>query len=329
MGKALGMRVSFRRGIAVTGLCALMAVAPFGPTAAQPTYRSSSTAETPPPPPPPPPKKKSSHFPWWIVAVGVGAAALETSRHDRPAAKTPQGPPDDSVPTRAELLRDGPQVVEEQPFGAYAVYGFVRNGWPIVIDYDSDPQSAVWITITVDGKTWTERLEGGQHYVRIPYRGGSARNSAPALFVVQSAVSGTDPVQPSRLDIVGIGSGPRAVGSVAIHDLTFVHSARKVGGDFAHFAFHASSPFNLVNMDILRYQRGEKNGRPSINVSAVAEYRVSPQPIGDFGPRMWDGLDPRSRQASRGPHRLQVRGWEVEGDESWVSALSGQDVLVP
>jgi hypothetical protein len=50
---------------------------------------------------------------------------------------------------------------------------------------------------------------------------------------------------------------------------------------------------------------------------------------GPYGPRMWGGLDDASRRPSRGPHRLQVRGWEVAGDESWVTALSTDEVVGP
>jgi hypothetical protein len=328
------MRVNLIRGIVVAGLSAAIAAAPLS-HAAETTYSRLPPPSTAPPPP--------SHDGYGhrqrqhglssgeAVALGAGAlligCAIFCNRH---ADKPKQRPDDaDDEPDRQDLLQNGPHVSDSQPFGVYAVYGFVRNGWPMVIEYDSDPDSAVWITITVDGKPWTEGLEGGHHYVNLPYRGGSARKTTPALFVIQSAVRGTNPVQPSRLEIVGVGCGPRAVGSVAIHDLSFAPSARRPGGDFARFGFRASSPFNVVNTEILRYERGDKDGHRSINVSTVTEQKFGPQPIGVFGPQVWDGLDPRSRQPSHGPHRLQVRGWEVDGDESWVSALSTQDVLGP
>jgi hypothetical protein len=332
------MRVNVGRGIAVAGLCALMALTPAGPSAAQATYSRHATSDSVAPPPPPPPPH---HDPYGHptrqhgvsagdVALGagllIGACMLFCRKHSDGPKK--HADDTDDAPDRGDLLENGPHVSDTQPFGAFAVYGFVRDGWPIVIDYDSDPDSATWITVTVGAKSWTYGLESGRHFVNVPYRGGGASQSAPALFTIQSEVRGSRPGQPSRLEIVGLGCGPRAVGSVAIHDLRFAASARQLGGDFARFGYLASSPFNRVGMEILRFDRETRSGVPVITVTDVAHFGQRAVLPGAFGPRMWDGRDAGSGRASRGVHRFQVRGWETDEDESWVSSISTETVDV-
>jgi hypothetical protein len=212
----------------------------------------------------------------------------------------------------------------------FPIYGFIRNGWPIVIDYASDPTSVTTLSVSVGGQTWTTPLESGRHLVKVIYDGGAAPDSAVALIAVQAAApsdGGTG--DPRRVEVNGIGAGPRAVGSVAIEDLNFAVSGQQIGGDYARFGYRTSSEFNKVTMEILRYGLGKRDGRRLITVDTIAQYRVGSLPPGTFGPRMWDGREQTSAQASHGVHRLQVRGWEVDGDESWVSAISDQAVRTP
>jgi hypothetical protein len=265
------------------------------------------------------------------IAVGlIGVAALGCalfcgSHKDAPKAKSDDV---DDEPSADDLRQNGPHVSNVQPFGAYAVYGFVRNGWPIVVDYDSDAAADVWISVTVAGRTWTQDLKPGRQYAKITYRGDAGSGAQPAMFVVQSSAHGA-PGQPSRLDIIGVGAGARAVGSVAIENLSFAAAGGKPGGDFAHFSYQAASPFDRVDSQILHYQAQVRDGHDEISVVAVAEQPVSPQAVGVFSAGRWNGLVTSSKKPSHGPHRLQVRAWEVDDDASWVSALSSQDVLAP
>jgi hypothetical protein len=233
-------------------------------------------------------------------------------------------------PSRQDLLRDGPRAPASWPVGAYPIFGFIRNDWPIVVDYRSEPDSITRLTVSVEGRpVWSARLPSGDHYQQIRYTGGDAPGSKVALFVVQSeARSASGPGEPLPVEVRGIGAGPRAVGSVAINQLAFAFSGRALGGDFARFGYVAEGDFNKVNMEILRFTPGRQNGRKVIDTAMVIEFRQGAVPAGPFGPRMWSGLDNR-RKPSRGVHRLQVRGWEVEDDESWVSAISDSAVEVP
>jgi hypothetical protein len=231
---------------------------------------------------------------------------------------------------RGQLLRDGPQIPDTRPLGLFAAYGFVRNGWPIVLDYETAEGADTTLTVTVGERDWTVPLPGGRQLVKLRYEGEAAARATPALFVLRSSLWRPDGTEvPQEIAVVGLGGGPRAVGSVAINGLRFQPSARQVGGDYARFGYAASSAFNRVGMEILRYE-GLREGRAAvIRVTPVTTYQERSRPPGTYGPRVWDGVDQASRRGSTGLHRLRVRGWETDGDESWVAAISRDVVQVP
>jgi hypothetical protein len=364
------MRVDRRHGLAVAGLCLLIAV---GPAAAQRDAPRPTASE--PPATPPTDHGHSSLLPWLFGAAAVGAVAVASKSRS-------SAPPSDATPTRAQLLAYGPDVVEVQPEGVFAVYGLIRDRWPVALSYRSDPASATWLTVSAGGKTWTQGLESGRHSVQLAYAGGGAAKEAiAALFSVASArrtVGGQG--EASKIEVFGLGAGPRALGpsaadklsldaapgparlafarfdmgglgggqgggegaaqliradtplqpgSLAISGLSFTPSARKLGEDFASFAYRTSSPFNHLDMAILRYDSATANGRTLIRVASVANWGLKAALPGTIGPRVWDGMALPSHQPSYGQHRLQVRGWETAGDESWVAAISPNAVAVP
>lgn len=257
-----------------------------------------------------------------IITGLIGGAAL-CAAYCKKDTKKPDA-------LREQLLRDGPQFPDQFALGTISAYGFVRNGWPIVLDYETAEGADTTLTVTVGDRDWTVALPGGRQLVKIRYDGGAADRSTPALFVLRSSTwrpNGTE--VPQDIQVNGLGCGPRAVGSVAINSLSFQPSARQVGGDFARFGYAATSPFNRVGMEILRY-RGERQGTKTvITVTPVSIFQEKSRPPGAYGPRVWDGVDAASRRASSGLHRLRVRGWETDGDESWVAAISRDVVAAP
>jgi hypothetical protein len=283
--------------------------------------RPSDTSDS-----PRPHRSNGSRIPWWEVVVAA-CAVTDCLRAGTPAAGTQAA----SAPTSRDLLQNGPQTPKVLPEGTFPIYGFIRNGWPMVADYKSQTDSITWLTVSVPGApVWSQRLPSGEHLVKVIYTDGDAPRSAVALIALQSRAETTgDEVIPLPIEVFGLGAGPRAVGSVAINGVNFALSARQLGGDFARFGYIAESDFNAVDMEILRFAPERHDGRRVITATTVAQYRTGAVRRGPFGPRMWDGREQKSQRASTGRHRLQVRGWEVEGDESWVTALSPSDVLVP
>jgi hypothetical protein len=279
------------------------------------------------------------------IVVGTVLCLIFCNKHHDPG-ETRRADDNDDAPDRPDLLNNGPHVSPSQPEGAYAVYGFVKAGWPVVVDYDAAPGSRVSVTVSVYGhKPWIGKLESGHHLWTTTYQGPDGGGQAtPALFLVQ-AVAADDPKQPARLDILGIGAGPDALAhaatgpigavcapgdAVGIDNLVFTPSAtRRVGGDFAEFGYHTASLFSSVSMEILHYGNAEnRGGRQVISVDVARIYGERLLPAGPYGPKVWDGLD-GARAPSHGRHRMQVRGWQVKGAESWVVAQTNHDVLAP
>lgn len=370
------MRVNPTRGLAVIGLCLVLVAAPAGQAAVgSQTYQAPRGQQA---PPPPPPRDKSDHSGLWIatlIALGAGAA-VAAGQHDHQKPPDAQKPDDGQdaprPPDRTDLLENGPHVSDIQPLGLFAAYGFVRRGWPIVVDYETDPGSTTFLSVTIDGREWRQYLRSGRHSVMAPYDGAGAPQSTPALFAVRSVTRAGDP---SPVDIHGLGAGPqsvippakpaysaapvarlalaafsRDVGSPfagppprvipadfeplaaqsTIRDLRFVPASGAVGGAFAEYRYQLSAYFSRVRTEVLFYGAGKTaDGRPLIKVTPVTVYPVVPMNPGPVGPRYWDGRVASSRKPSHGPHRLQVSGWRVDGDETWVTEYSTADVIGP
>lgn len=234
-------------------------------------------------------------------------------------------------PMTERLLQEGPVVENEYPKGVVVMYGFVRNGWPIVMDYDTAPGADTTLSISVGGRDWNVPLPGGRQQIKFRYEGGAASKSVPALFVLRSSLWARDGTEiPQDIEMIGFGCGPRAVGSVAINSVSFRPSAaRRVGVDYANFGFLASSPFNRVGMEVLRYT-GRREGRTNVIVATpVARFGERARPRGPYGPRVWTGIDETLGRPSSGLHRLRVRAWETGSDRSWVAAISPDAVSMP
>lgn len=258
-----------------------------------------------------------------IIGILIGGAALCAAYCKKDTKKT-------DAALREQLLRDGPQIPDQHALGTLSAYGFVKNDWPVVLDYETTEGADTTLTITVGDKDWTIPLPGGRQFVKIRYTGGAAKTSTPALFVLRSSVWRPDGrEEPQDIQVNGLGCGPRAVGSVAINNLSFQASSRQVGGDYARFGYAATSPFNRVGMEILRFQGRREGAKTVITVTPVTTFQERSRPPGAYGPKVWDGVDQASRQGSTGLHRLRVRGWETDGDESWVAALSRDVVSIP
>lgn len=288
-----------------------------------PAASSQDTASTDAPwrPPRPDPGSGSGASAAVITVVGVGLLCLAFCKRDTRQAD----------PMSQRLLRDGPIVEDEYPRGVIVMYGFVRDGWPIVIDYATGEGADVTLSVSVAGRDWTLPLEGGRRQIKFNYEGGAAAKSTPALFVIRSSRWGRDGAEiPQDLELIGFGCGPRAVGSVAINSLRFRPSASpRIGVDYASFGFSASSPFNRLGMEVLRYT-GRTEGRTNVIVATpVARYGESARPRGPYGPRIWNGIDQTAGRASSGLHRLRVRAWETGSDRSWVAAISPDAVTMP
>jgi hypothetical protein len=219
--------------------------------------------------------------------------------------------------------KEGPKLAREFDMTNFTVEGLVGPNWPVVLDFMLDAPGAVQVDITAaDGRTFRQILPAqpnrrGYQIFRTPANFGSTVQRA--VFQVQSIslpVSST----PSPLRTYGMGAGERAVGSVAIDQLTFQPSTiHPKSNEVATFGFHAHSAFNAVRAEFI--MTSLYNGH--ILVQQDQEEKLSPIPEGERARGTWAG------KGKAGEHMLQVRAWRgLENGGDWVVAWSPDIVEV-
>lgn len=264
---------------------------------------------------------------WLIPAVVAGAAALFAI--GKTLAEEKVDTRDDDAATRA-LLRDGPQLAAQYNGSAFGVRGLVRGGWPVVVDYAQQRPGRVLLRIAIPGaETVSYRLDKfglGRHLLRFELPGFLGDRLQPAVIALTAADPDTGRETIDGFSVLGLGIGPRAVGSVAVDRLEFdPGQLRPARGETAGYAFHSRSDFDHAAVEFMqvtqspdgvrkRYVRGQRLGP----VQRDQRFESPPE-------RRWDGRDERA-QLSSGRHQLQVRVWDEGGD--WVGAWSESVVLV-
>jgi hypothetical protein len=226
------------------------------------------------------------------------------------------------------LGREGPILPAEFSMSCLPARGFVQRGWPVVIDYVADGTSQVSMEVHLGtgGPVFVQPLEGGagRHLLRFELPQDLPAGPTPALVLVKARRG--DNSGPGRVQILGLGAGPRAVGSVAIDQVDFSPPAlRRSARQQASYGFYSRSDFNHVAVEVMRVT----NTPGEIKVGLAREYRFDGGVSrgSRFGPGSWDGTNAKD-QASLGPHLLQVRAWVSEDEKSWVTAWSLNSVQV-
>jgi len=224
--------------------------------------------------------------------------------------------------------KNGPEVPKQLDMSSFAVKGLVGPNWPVVLDFMLDSPGSAQIEITAADKhhmqaTLTNPPNRRAYGIfRIPPNFGTkvqtavfqVRSVAAAATTTPAAAgAGTRAAAPG-LRVYGMGAGERAVGSVAIDQLTFqpaiIHPKAK---EVATFGFHAHSAFNGVRAEFIFTTL--YNGH--ILVELDQEQKLSPIPEGERAQGTWEG------KGKTGQHMLQVRAWRgLENGGDWVVAWS-------
>src|SRR5690606_19588332 len=152
---------------------------------------------------------------------------------------------DDDEATRA-LLRDGPQLAPQFNGSAFGVRGLVRGGWPVVVDYVQQRPGRVLLRIAIPGaETVTYRLDKfglGRHVLRFDLPAFLGDRLTPAVIALTAADLDTGRETIDGFSVLGLGIGPRAVGSVAVDRLEFDPGLmRPARGETAGYDFHSRS----------------------------------------------------------------------------------------
>jgi len=276
-----------------------------------PNVRASQCPLATPPPPSNRPLRSSADIAG--AAFGIGALVLVVA-----VIKAISGG------ESGDLKRDGPKIADGYPVGSFAIRGFAKDGWPVVIDYEALPGTVTTLDVVFDQKRTARLLlhdggDGARHLEKLemPSNGWAKNDARPASYIVRSIYAeGSERAGlAAPIEVYGIGGGPRAVGSVAIEQLTF----GQVSGDPAapaKFGYRIKSPFNHVREEVVRFD--DQGG--TIKLTHVMATKQDDVLVGDHLGR-WNGRD-EQKKLSPGVHRFQVRGWFTSDDKSWVGAVA-------
>jgi hypothetical protein len=222
-----------------------------------------------------------------------------------------------------KLGHDGPQTQHEFDMSDFTVKGLVRASWPVVLDFTIDSPGSVLVEITAAKQQYRARLTNkanrrGYAIIHLPANFGTKLR--PAVYHIHSIAPAGATTPAPRLRAYGLAAGDKAVGSVAIDQLTFrpaiIHPK---ANEVADYGFHAHSAFDGVRAEFIFTTL--YNGR--VLVQKDQEEKLSPIPEGERAKGTWKG------QGKAGEHMLQIRAWRgLENGGDWVVAWSPDIVEV-
>lgn len=219
---------------------------------------------------------------------------------------------------------DGPQVPKELDMSGFVIKGLARSNWPVVVDFLLDSPGIVQIdVISANKKHLQATMTNTPHrrayaIIHLPPDFGSQLQTA--FYQVRSTPpAGTSTASPG-LRVYGLGAGDKAVGSVAIDELTFQPAIiHPKANEVATYGFHAHSAFDDVRAEFIFTTL--YNGH--VLVQQDQEEKLRPIPEGERAKGTWEG------KGKPGEHLLQVRAWRgIENGGDWVVAWSPDIVEV-
>jgi hypothetical protein len=284
------------------------------------------------PPPPTSGRRGRSSLP----AVLIGAAAIiaigAVLANERTAgSQAIQTPPDQVI---EGILTDGPLLATAFNMSAFAVRGVVRGNWPLLIDFQQ--RSPGRARLQISARDLPEVFTYDLTEMCPPPRRCLIQMRLPAeIFGEQLqpaviAATATDPrgnQTQGDFDVYALGAGPRAVGSVAVDEVSFGPPMIQVTKrQRALYRFYSHSDFSNTSVEFWKIENGTDGGRHYLVDDRLIDGGIrKAQWIGVNERREWDGTD-KGRNVSSGRHKVQVRAWDRVGD--WVTAWSNNLVLV-
>jgi hypothetical protein len=268
-----------------------------------------------------------------VGAVAVVAIGALLARERRPASQPgPNLPPPDEVADR--LLKEGPQLASQFNMSAFAVRGFVRGGWPMLIDFEQRGAGTAQLRISARDlpEVFTYDLSQAcpqprrcliQFRLPVEIFGDQLR---PAVIAAIATDDGGQQTLPGFV-VYALGAGPRAIGSVAVDQVTFGPAAIRVADkQSALYRFYSHSDFGNASVEFWKVESRTDGSKHSfVDDRSVDGGIHKDQWIGLNERKEWDGLT-KEQNVSSGRHKVQVRAWDRVGD--WVTSWSDSMVLV-
>jgi hypothetical protein len=249
--------------------------------------------------------------PWFGPTASLGGPCGSGGTHDQAKA----------------LSEHGPQCPLLYSMSSLSVAGFVKGGWPMVLDYELREPGIYLVTVTVEGQNPFQYLLDGtrighqQQVFTLPDRLGSKIVVGNCTLSALSNIPGE--VRSRYVRVFGWGCGPRAVGSVAIDQVRFTPpSLRPKEKQAALYGFHSHADFEKVTAEFERV--GLVNG--SIMVQLEDQQKIN-EPVRintEISDKRWD-----PKKASVGQHLLKIRAWySANRGGDWVIAWSPEVVRI-
>lgn len=228
----------------------------------------------------------------------------------------------------AKLVSDhGPQFPGLFSMSAFTVQGFVKGGWPMALDYELRGPGIYLLTVTSgEVAPFVYLLDGSRAgrqttIITLPARFGDHPRVATCTIRALSSAPGE--ARPLFLRVFGWACGRRAVGSIAIDQLSFSPPVvRPRDKEKVFYGFHSHADFEKVTAEFERV--GLVNG----NIVAQLEDKQTVDEVVRRDTRIanktWN-----ARKAVAGQHLLQVRAWySLNHGGDWVIAWSPQIVRI-
>lgn len=271
---------------------------------------------------------------WIIPAIAIGAvavAAIQSTMAKAPEPDSPEATEPQNRELENQLHHHGPKFSHLYNMSAFMIMGFVKGGWPLVIDFEHPEPGYVELMVrTKTSDTFRYRLDGGEtghRHIVLPLPSNLGDEPVPALIAVTATTAKNSDKTLAGFRLLGLGAGPRSVGSVAVDKVTIATDKIQSSlGQTAAYSFYSHSTFEHAAVDFMKViddYDGEKH--EWINKYSLSDGVKADQWVGEEERLDWDGHDSKSRP-SLGAHKLQVRVWHNQGD--WVSAWSNSALFV-
>lgn len=252
------------------------------------------------------------------IGIGINLRCLLGGCDDE---KKP-GPGDEDA---EHMARSGPQVPDAYSMSTLSMHGLVRGNAPFVYEGDAG-EARLRIEFRVKGaEPYIYHVEGRGRLQKIFHLPGSwGEQPRAAVIDVRAVRPGGGAEVPAPFRLYALGMGEKAVGSVAIDQVSFGPPQVRIGRfGKARYSFLSRSDFNRVVSEFSRVEFKDGMVRVGGRVNAQDLGQVSRgEWVGRERPRIWDGKD-GDGEVSQGLHLLTVRAWRSsikEGD--WVVSWS-------
>jgi hypothetical protein len=148
-----------------------------------------------------------------------------------------------------KLARQGPDYPDSFPMSAFTIHGFVKGGWPLVMDYEVEGPTDLTAEVVV-GKVQpvTFRLDGtmpGVQHTEFTLPPEFGDKPQPGVIIIRAVSTGAGQVKPVPLWVHAIGCGPwakqlgRLTRLVTPADRALTARTRRVSRGLAHACLSA------------------------------------------------------------------------------------------